>query len=118
MDIVGDSFEDLKVAAEKAIQNSDMLVISAGRFCKHKRHDRGCDSLPGRARRAGARECPSSPASPPSWRRWMANPAIGLPGNPVSALVIFELFAVPAMYWLAGCEAPSGALHGDGVPHP
>ena len=25
---------------------------------------------------------------------------------PVSALVIFELFAVPAMYWLAGCESP------------
>ena len=25
-------------------------------------------------------------------------PAIGLPGNPVSALVIFDLFAVPAMY--------------------
>ena len=33
-------------------------------------------------------------------------PVIGLPGNPVSALAVAELFLVPAIYRLAGCAPP------------
>ncbi|MDR7545195.1 MAG: molybdopterin molybdotransferase MoeA [Armatimonadota bacterium] len=35
-------------------------------------------------------------------------PVIGLPGNPVSALVIFELFAKPVLNQLAGLDPSSG----------
>ena len=33
-------------------------------------------------------------------------PLIGLPGNPLSALVVFRLVGVPLVWRLAGCEVP------------
>jgi molybdopterin molybdotransferase len=33
-------------------------------------------------------------------------PIIGLPGNPVSAMVIADLFVVPTVFWLQGCPKP------------
>jgi molybdopterin molybdotransferase len=33
-------------------------------------------------------------------------PVIGLPGNPLSALVVFRLVGVPVVWRLAGCAAP------------
>ncbi|GEL19685.1 molybdenum cofactor synthesis domain-containing protein [Pseudonocardia asaccharolytica] len=33
-------------------------------------------------------------------------PVVGLPGNPLSALVVFRLVGVPLVWRLAGCEAP------------
>ena len=33
-------------------------------------------------------------------------PAIGLPGNPVSAMVVFDLLVRPALYHLSGCASP------------
>jgi molybdopterin molybdotransferase len=33
-------------------------------------------------------------------------PVIGLPGNPLSALVVFRLIGVPLVWRLAGCENP------------
>jgi molybdopterin molybdotransferase len=33
-------------------------------------------------------------------------PIIGLPGNPVSAMIQFDMFGVPAIYWLQGLVAP------------
>ncbi|MCS6911399.1 MAG: molybdopterin-binding protein, partial [Anaerolineales bacterium] len=35
-----------------------------------------------------------------------AKPVIGLPGNPVSAMVVADLFVVPAIYHLQGAAAP------------
>jgi molybdopterin molybdotransferase len=33
-------------------------------------------------------------------------PLIGLPGNPLSALVVFGQIGVPLLWWIAGCETP------------
>jgi molybdopterin molybdotransferase len=33
-------------------------------------------------------------------------PAFGLPGNPVSAMVVFDLLVRPTIYLLAGCAVP------------
>jgi molybdopterin molybdotransferase len=33
-------------------------------------------------------------------------PVLGLPGNPLSALVVFRLVGVPLVWRLAGCERP------------
>jgi molybdopterin molybdotransferase len=33
-------------------------------------------------------------------------PVLGLPGNPLSALVVFRLIGVPLVWRLAGCEVP------------
>ena len=38
-----------------------------------------------------------------------AVPLIGLPGNPLSALVVFRLVGVPLVWRLAGCERLPGA---------
>jgi molybdopterin molybdotransferase len=41
----------------------------------------------------------------------------GLPGNPVSAMVIFDLFITPAIAAAAG-RAEAAAKHGQGAPRP
>ena len=33
-------------------------------------------------------------------------PAFGLPGNPVSAMTVFEMLVRPTIYRLCGCESP------------
>ena len=33
-------------------------------------------------------------------------PVFGLPGNPVSAMIVFDLFVRPTIAWLSGCAEP------------
>jgi len=47
------------------------------------------------------------PGKPVAFGRWGRTAVFGLPGNPVSALVTFELFARPAIRALAGLPGPS-----------
>ena len=103
--IVGDSYDELRDAAVKAIEQSDMLVISAGSSVSTRdMTSQVIASLgdPG----VLVHGVSIKPGKPTILASVEGKPAIGLPGNPVSALVIFDLFAVPAMYWLAGCERP------------
>ena len=105
MNIVGDSYEELRNAAVKAIEQSDMLVISAGSSVSTR--DMTAQVIaslgdPG----VLVHGVSIKPGKPTILASVEGKPAIGLPGNPVSALVIFDLFAVPTMYWLAGCERP------------
>ena len=64
--------------------------------------------------RAGARldfwRVAMRPGKPVAFGRWGAMPVFGLPGNPASALVTFELFVRPALRRLAGLRG-SGRLH-------
>jgi molybdopterin molybdotransferase len=105
MSIVEDSFEALRDVAVKAIEQSDMLVISAGSSVSTR--DMTAQVIaslgdPG----VLVHGVSIRPGKPTILASVEGKPVIGLPGNPVSALVIFDLFAVPAMYWLAGCERP------------
>ena len=45
------------------------------------------------------------PGKPAVFATCMEKPVFGLPGNPVSTMVTFELFVVPAIHLLAGAEA-------------
>jgi molybdopterin molybdotransferase len=45
------------------------------------------------------------PGKPLAFGHWAGTPLLGLPGNPVSSLVAFELFARPAIRRLAGHAA-------------
>lgn len=47
------------------------------------------------------------PGKPVTFGRWGRTAVFGLPGNPVSALVTFELFVRPALRALAGLGGPS-----------
>jgi molybdopterin molybdotransferase len=50
------------------------------------------------------------PGKPLAVGRYRGVPFIGLPGNPVSAFIGFELFARPALARLAGLNAPPRRL--------
>lgn len=50
-----------------------------------------------------------APGKPTILARALGKPVVGLPGHPVSALVIFELFGVPLLR-VAGGEAPASAF--------
>ena len=106
MNIVGDSYVELRDAAVRAMEQSDMLVISAGSSVSTRDiTSQVIASLgdPG----VLVHGVSIKPGKPTILASIEGRPAIGLPGNPVSALVIFELFAVPAMYWLMGYERPT-----------
>jgi molybdopterin molybdotransferase len=50
------------------------------------------------------------PGKPLAFGRWGSAAVFGLPGNPASALVTFELFVRPAIRALAGATGPSRAV--------
>jgi molybdopterin molybdotransferase len=50
------------------------------------------------------------PGKPIAFGRWGRRAVFGLPGNPASALVTFELFVRPALRMLAGLRGPGRAV--------
>ena len=105
MDIVGDSYDELRDAAASAMKQSDMLVISAGSSVSTR--DMTAQVITSLGEPGVLVHGVSiKPGKPTILASVEGKPAIGLPGNPVSALVIFDLFAVPTMYLLTGCERP------------
>jgi molybdopterin molybdotransferase len=103
--IVPDDYDALLGAARAAWAEADALVISAG------------SSVSARDLTARVVEALGAPgvlvhgvAIKPGKPTLLAvagdKPVIGLPGNPVSAMVIAELFVVPMVYRLQGCGRP------------
>ncbi len=99
--IIEDDFDALMTAASDALAGNDMLVMSAGssvsvRDMTVKVFDQLGDPgvlLHGVATRPGK----------PTIVAVVGNkPVLGLPGNPVSAIVQFDMFGVPAIYRLQG----------------
>jgi molybdopterin molybdotransferase len=107
--IIPDSEEPLKDAAGKALHDCDLVVITAGSSASNRDLTaqvidslgapgvivHGVNVRPGRPTILAACE-------PGSAER--AKPVVGLPGNPVSALVIAMLFVEPLIDLLAGLK--------------
>lgn len=101
--IVPDDFERMQAAAARMLAENDMLVMSAGssvsaRDLTVKVIDglgepgvllHGVATRPGKPTIVGAVE---------------GKPVLGLPGNPVSAMIQFDMFGMPAIYWLQGLK--------------
>ncbi len=99
--IIPDDFAALETAAANLLASCDMLVMSAGssvsvRDMTVQVIDRlgqpgvllhGVATRPGKPTIVGAVE---------------GKPVLGLPGNPVSAMIQFDMFGVPAIYRLQG----------------
>jgi molybdopterin molybdotransferase len=102
--IAGDSPEALR-AALAAAEGADALVTTGGVSVGAR------DVVRSALTAAGARldfwKVAMRPGKPFTFGRWGRTAVFGLPGNPASALVTFELFARPALRALAG-------LAGDG----
>jgi molybdopterin molybdotransferase len=103
--ITPDNFDALKTAARAALADADALVISAGSSVSVRDMTaQVVDSLgaPGVLVHGVA----VKPGKPTLLAVAGGKPVLGLPGNPVSAMVIADLFVVPTLYRMQGCLNP------------
>jgi molybdopterin molybdotransferase len=103
--IVGDQAEALDEAAQKALDDCDALVITAGSSASSR------DLTSQVINRLGqpgvlVHGVNVRPGKPTILAVCKGKGVIGLPGNPVSALVIAELFVVPLLERLLGIQNP------------
>lgn len=102
--IIPDNFDDLRGAAQDALQESDMLVMSAGSSVSVR--DMTVQVIeqlgePGVLFHGVA----TRPGKPTIVGVVSGKPVLGLPGNPVSAMIQFDMFGTPAIYHLLGLRS-------------
>ena len=103
--IAPDNFAALKAAAEAALAGADALVLSAGSSVSVR--DMTGDVIAGLgAPGVLVHGVAVKPGKPTILAVADGKPVFGLPGNPVSAMVIADLFVVPTLYYLQGCAQP------------
>ncbi len=115
--IVGDDYEALRVAAASALASSDMLVMTAGSSVSVRDVTvEVIDSLgqPGVLLHGVA----TRPGKPTIVGVVEGKPVLGLPGNPVSAMIQFDMFGVPALERLLGVENPRATATSLGTAEP
>jgi molybdopterin molybdotransferase len=99
-----DDAELLRVEIEKALDSSDVLVLSGGvsvgkyDLVEQVLRDLGTEVL--------FDAVAIRPGKPAVFGMCRDKPVFALPGNPVSTMVTFELFAVPAIEILSGSRQP------------
>jgi molybdopterin molybdotransferase len=104
-DIVRDNPDALYTALLEALPEADMLVVTAGSSVSVR------DMTAATINRLGGpgvlvHGVAARPGKPTILAVVEGKPVIGLPGNPVSALVMFSLFGVPAIAYLLGTDVP------------
>jgi molybdopterin molybdotransferase len=103
--IVPDDAGALETAMRAALEDSDLVVVSAGSSVGAR------DQTAAAVARLGApgvwcHGLALRPGKPTLLAECAGVPVIGLPGNPLSALVVFRLVGVPLVWRLGGCTAP------------
>lgn len=108
--IIPDNLEALYEAAVRALAMGDMLVVSAGSSVSARDITVEVINLlgdPGVLLHGVA----TRPGKPTIVGASGGKPVLGLPGNPVSAMVQFDMFGVPALYDLQGVIAHPQRSH-------
>jgi len=101
MGISRDSFQELKSLSEKGLRTSDMLIISGGSSVGTLDYTTELiKSLP--HNEIMVHGVSLRPGKPTIIGRSGLKPVVGLPGHPVSAMVVFDLFIRPLIWNLAG----------------
>jgi molybdopterin molybdotransferase len=103
--IIPDDFTALETAATALLAQCDMLVMSAGSSVSVR------DMTVQVIERLGEpgvllHGVATRPGKPTIVGAVAGKPVLGLPGNPVSAMVQFDMFGVPAIYHLQGVKTP------------
>ncbi len=103
--LIRDDFKAQKSAAVDALQGSDVLVFSAGSSVSNR--DMTAEVL-GSLGEPGilVHGISIRPGKPTIVAMLNGKPAIGLPGNPVSAMVVFDLLVRPTILALSGMASP------------
>lgn len=104
--IIADDLQALQQAAQEALAGADMLVMSAGSSVSFR--DMTAQVIaklgePGVLFHGVA----TRPGKPTIGGVAGGKPVIGLPGNPVSAMVQFDMLGRPAIYQLLGLSHPA-----------
>ena len=103
--IVPDDLAALQGALRAALGQADLVVISAGSSVGAR--DATTDAVASLGKPGiFCHGLAVKPGKPTLLAECDGVPVIGLPGNPLSALVVFRLVGVPVMWRLAGCDAP------------
>lgn len=105
MGIIPDQFEAMKAAADRALAEADVVVMSAGSSVSVR--DMTGDVIdqlgePG----VLVHGISFRPGKPTVLAVCRDKPVIGLPGNPVSAMVVFNLLVTPLLWRLQGLTHP------------
>lgn len=101
--IVPDDIESLREAAARALAGADMLVMSAGSSVSVR--DMTVDVIAGLGRPGVLLHgVATRPGKPTIVGAIDGKPVLGLPGNPVSAMIQFNMFGIPAIYRLQGLQ--------------
>ncbi|GIH21990.1 molybdopterin molybdenumtransferase MoeA [Acrocarpospora phusangensis] len=101
--IVPDEPGALKERLTEILTESDLVVVSAGSSVGAR------DETAGAVAAIGDIWCHGiaiKPGKPTLLAECSGIPLIGLPGNPLSALVVFGQVGTPLLWRIAGCEAP------------
>lgn len=99
-----DDAEQLRIQIEKVLDSSDIVVLSGGvsvgkyDLVEPVLHDLGTEVF--------FDAVAIRPGRPAVFGMCRDKPVFGLPGNPVSTMVTFELFVVPAIEILSGSRQP------------
>jgi molybdopterin molybdotransferase len=107
--IVSDDLEALQRAATAALAQGDMVVLSAGSSVSSR--DMTVDVIDGLGEPGVLLHgVATRPGKPTIVGAVAGKPVLGLPGNPVSAMIQFDMFGAPAIYALLGLASPPPAL--------
>ncbi|MEA5362349.1 gephyrin-like molybdotransferase Glp [Amycolatopsis sp., V23-08] len=101
--IVSDEPGALKNRLSEVLPDADLVVVSAGSSVGAR------DETAGAVAAIGDVWCHGlaiKPGKPTLLADCGGIPLVGLPGNPLSALVVFGQLGVPLLWRLAGCESP------------
>jgi molybdopterin molybdotransferase len=104
--IVSDDPGALKDRLSEVLPDADLVVVSAGSSVGAR------DETASAVAAVGEIWCHGlaiKPGKPTLLADCAGTPLIGLPGNPLSALVVFGQVGVPLLWRLAGCETPPPA---------
>jgi molybdopterin molybdotransferase len=101
--IVADNRDALEKALRDCLGYADLVVISAGSSVGTRDETAGAVAALGTIWGHGLA---IKPGKPTLLAECGSVPVVGLPGNPLSALVVFRMIGTPLVWRLAGCETP------------
>ena len=102
--LVGDDFEAQRAAGTEGLSRGDLLVFSAGSSVSSRDMTAeviGSLGSPGVLVHGIAHK----PGKPTIVAMVEGKPVFGLPGNPVSAVDVFQMLVRPSIYALCGCDS-------------
>ena len=102
--IVEDSFAATKMALQEAAANADIVISSGGVSVGEEDHVKPAVEALGSL---DLWKVQMKPGKPVAFGKIKATPFLGLPGNPVSSYIVFQLLAVPLLAALQGQVIPS-----------